>query len=234
MPYSPTPAQAEASRRNGALSRGPATPDGKARSAGNATRHGLRGAFRLLAGEDGGEFQALADSLAARHAPADAAERHWVEELAFAAWRQHRLRALEAAALTVPGDHGTDEPDGAGPPPPSLDTLARYRARLERDWRRALAELRALRANRPRLPEEWAEAGAAQLRWLADRLDEEAARAASPGTTEPEPAPPAAEPAPAAAPAAAPVRAEPAPPNRHERRRLAAARQDQRPRAAAA
>src|SRR3954465_320038 len=73
MPLSPTPAQSEASRANGALSRGPAT------DAANppAPSHGLRGTgpFTFLPGEDPAAFDLLADLLAT-YAPADAAERH--------------------------------------------------------------------------------------------------------------------------------------------------------------
>src|SRR3954463_8754418 len=109
MPLSPTSAQSSASRANGALSRGPATPEGKARSAQNGTRHGLAGPFRLLPGEDAATYERLRAALLARHAPADAAGEHWVEELAFAAWRLRRLRALDAAALDAA--YGTSEPD---------------------------------------------------------------------------------------------------------------------------
>ena len=58
MPTTPSPAQSEASRLNGAHSTGPATADGKARSALNGVRHGLCGrTFFLLPDEDPAEFQ---------------------------------------------------------------------------------------------------------------------------------------------------------------------------------
>src|SRR3954453_20603821 len=94
MPASPSPAQSSTSRANGALSRGPATPDGKARSAANATRHGLRGTSRTVPPEHAPELAALRDALTARLAPADAVERHWVGEIAFALWQQQRLQAI--------------------------------------------------------------------------------------------------------------------------------------------
>src|SRR3954451_21693642 len=83
MPVSPTPARSEASRQNGALSRGPATPEGKARSALNGTRHGLRGStFALLPGEDPAAWAAVLAGSLARFRPADAAELACVERLA--------------------------------------------------------------------------------------------------------------------------------------------------------
>ena len=52
-------ARAAASRQNGAKSRGPRTPEGKARSAQNALKHGMRALrYVVLPDEDGVEFQA--------------------------------------------------------------------------------------------------------------------------------------------------------------------------------
>lgn len=131
------------------------------------------------------DFAALRDALAARHAPADTVERHWVEELAFAAWRQRRLRTLDAAALAAPSD--TDEPDDDSPELPSLAVLARYRGRIERDHRLALAELERAQALRPDR-QQGAPAGLApaQLRWLADHIEGQAAQAPAGDTNEPE------------------------------------------------
>ena len=62
-------ARAEASRRNGARSRGPVSAAGKARSAQNAIRHGLRARSVLLADESAGDFAGFAAALRAELAP---------------------------------------------------------------------------------------------------------------------------------------------------------------------
>lgn len=152
--------------------------------------------FDLRSGEGEALFSGLRNALLARHAPADEIERHWVEELAFALWRQRRLRSLEAAVLAS-FDNLPNEPESAAPALPSLATLARYRARIERDHRLALAELERLQEQRRQQPATKPD----QLRFLADLLE----RNGEESTGEPEDGP-----------------AEPPALNRHERRRLAA------------
>jgi hypothetical protein len=142
--------------------------------------------------EEAAELAALRAAMLGRWQPLDAAEAHWVEELVFVAWRQRRLRVVEDAVLARAG-----EPE-AGLALPSLATVIRYRGRLDRDWRRAVEELAALRRGRKGMVDP------AQLRWLADRLDHAGAAAAAPlspsmsasdgvttrGTSEPRHAPP--------------------------------------------
>ena len=87
---------------------GPITPEGKARSALNGTRHGLRGStFALLPDEDPAAWAALLDGYLARFRPADAAELACVERLAACDWREARLsgsrrRRCSPAAATRP------------------------------------------------------------------------------------------------------------------------------------
>ena len=143
MPTDRTAAQQAASRANGARSRGPVTDTGKARSARNGTKHGLRGGpFALLPGESFAGFAALHAAVAADWRPRDAYEKRWVVELVAAMWRQDRLRAIELATLTAvqgPASEALVK---------QLLTFARYGARIDKDMAKALQALRALR-NRP-------------------------------------------------------------------------------------
>ncbi len=143
-----------ASRRNGARSQGPRTAAGKARTARNALKHGLR-ARRLarrsgatsggrpwepaaLDDENASEFRAFQAAAQAELAPSGTLQSELVERIVTAAWRARQGDRLEAALL---GCHlGPDAPkageaqaalglglmrDGNGPR--ALETLVRYR-----------------------------------------------------------------------------------------------------------
>ena len=134
--------------------RGPRTPEGKAKSALNALRHGLRARhFALLPHEDPAEFEALATATREAYRPACAVERELVEALAVALWREIRADRMEAEVLAdIPpadasrtcGSDLTEERHRA-----SLALLLRYRAQAAGAVRRAQEALlrhRALRA----------------------------------------------------------------------------------------
>jgi hypothetical protein len=94
--------QIEASRANGAKSRGPVTPGGKDRSSANSFKHGRYAITTpLLRGEDSEAFQHHLHAFIARMQPADLVELRIVRKLASADWRQSRCAAIEARAFDL-------------------------------------------------------------------------------------------------------------------------------------
>jgi hypothetical protein len=90
-------ARAEASRRNGARSRGPTTAEGKARAARNALKHGLCAEkVLMLSHEDPADLAALERALIAELAPAGAIQAVLARQVVSAAWRLHRADRLAA------------------------------------------------------------------------------------------------------------------------------------------
>ncbi len=196
--------RAARARLNGSLSRGPVTPEGKARAALNATRHGLSGRrFALLPDEDPEEFQAFADAVLADLAPRDALEEAEAREAAKGLWRRQRADRLEARIV---GAMLEEKEDGSLLPGMdsvrALGTLLRYIGRIQRDLDRALARLSALQTRPLAAP-------AAEVADIDPRPEAQPGEPLARATTawvrnEP---------------SEAPSPAEPTPPNRQQRRR---------------
>src|SRR5262245_34977047 len=95
-------ARVKSSRANGALSRGPLSPAGKARSSQNSVRHGLRSApGRVLPHESAEELAALSERWFNSLQPRDGAEDDLVRDLVNARWMMQRAkRAWDEHAKT--------------------------------------------------------------------------------------------------------------------------------------
>jgi hypothetical protein len=152
-PRAPVPinhARAEASRKNGARSRGPKTEEGKARSAQNALKHGMRAQKHLvLPEEDAAEFAALEATLVEELAPVGALQTVLARRVAVAAWRLARADRIETELFQErrgpTGGLGLALiRDGNGTR--SFETLLRYRGAAMAEFWRALRTLKALQA----------------------------------------------------------------------------------------
>jgi hypothetical protein len=93
--------QVAANRSNAARSTGPRTPDGKARSAKNATRHGLRSDLPVLAGESADDWTAHRQGILASLCPSGALEQALAERVALCLWRLRRAAAYETAVTAA-------------------------------------------------------------------------------------------------------------------------------------
>ncbi len=153
--------QLDANRRNAQLSTGPRTPEGRAAVSLNALRHGLTAQIAVLPNENPEEFRELRDAFFDEYHPAGPTETLLVEQLATAAWRLRRVRALETGLFNIRiSDLREDKSDPPLDPRArafaydtsgsrSIETLSRYETRTERSFYRALHELQRLRSTPP-------------------------------------------------------------------------------------
>jgi hypothetical protein len=97
-----TDKQNEASRRNGAKSKGPVTEEGKAKSSLNGTTHGLSGSHRFLYNNERDDrYQELLTHYMTLFAPANGVEEDLVVQIVVASWRMKRIDNIEAAVVDV-------------------------------------------------------------------------------------------------------------------------------------
>ena len=148
---------------DGARSRGPRTVAGKARSARNALKHGLRARrLLLLDREDAAEFRAFATRLQAALMPEGALQESLVSRIVIGAWRSRRAdrppppsRAGPARALcrarqrrrSGPAGGARRRPDPGRPRRPRAGDIAPLSRLGPRRWFRALATLKRLQAD---------------------------------------------------------------------------------------
>ncbi len=150
--FGPSSARAEASRRNGAQSRGPKTPEGKTRSARNALKHGLRAQkYVVLPAEDAAAFETLEAALMEELAPEGALQVVLARRIVAATWRLERAERLEIELFAENHLEGASlglalirDCNRAR----AFETLVRYRGGTLAEFWRALRTLKALQAEK--------------------------------------------------------------------------------------
>jgi hypothetical protein len=111
---STSPAKIEANRQNARLSTGPRTPEGKAVSALNATRHGLFTVCPVVAGLESAEaWDAHRSAIASALRPVDALEELLADRVALAAWRLGRVARYEREAVLLLQEKAGEEMERA-------------------------------------------------------------------------------------------------------------------------
>ncbi len=139
-----TVSQIDANRANARKSTGPRSDTGKARSSQNSTTHGLYSKRHIvLASEDQSAFDALLETLRAEFLPRTPFERHQVDLMAQARWRQLRIERFETAVLDDAGDF---------PDPDLLLKYDRLRTSAGRAYDKAFQSLLTLRKIRQHTP----------------------------------------------------------------------------------
>src|SRR5580704_9351672 len=98
-------AQLEANRLNAQKSTGPATEEGKKRSALNGMRHGLTGAAFIMTDEDRKAWDAFSQPFIEALKPGNMVERQFAHLIAQDHFRLNRIRAIEENTFAL-GHYG--------------------------------------------------------------------------------------------------------------------------------
>lgn len=120
--------QIEASRLNGAKSRGPVTPEGRLAAANSSWRKNLLARSVVLPGESHERFNELHNSLLSEIEPNTPIETLLVNRMVVSQWRQMRLWGMEKSAI---------EADPTGLP----ERASIFETRYDRQFDRALATI---------------------------------------------------------------------------------------------
>jgi hypothetical protein len=164
----PSEKQSAASRANGAKSKGPATPEGRARASRNSLRHGLSSENVVLPHEDRAHFEQHRESYIQSFQPANQPQHDLVETLAAARWRLTRLQHIETKLFEKEMVVRAQEMDNELEDMTEVDKLAwvfdrmanqgksialliRYEGSLNRSYERAFKQLQQLQS-RPQVP----------------------------------------------------------------------------------
>ena len=106
-----TKAQNEASRRNGARSRGPVTEEGKARARFNRLDTGYRAESLILPGEDPLRFETQLGHLVDDYQPRNVTEYRLLHEIAVAEWTHQRVERAQFERLKTYINSAEDRAD---------------------------------------------------------------------------------------------------------------------------
>ena len=154
--------RAENARRNGALSKGPKTEEGKSISSRNAVRHGLTAtATVVLQNENPEAWNHVLATHMAHYRPADDIEHELVEDIAFCRWRMRRFRNVDTALWELRMEDQSAEFNRhyaaadetarlafAFRTDANLHLASRYEGQLRRSYERAIRNLNEYRAGR--------------------------------------------------------------------------------------
>ncbi len=150
--------KSESARINGAKSRGPKTPAGKARSSQNAIKHGIFAQAIVLSTENADSFEQLTQDYIRRFEPRDSVELAIVEQIIAATWRLSRCWFLQTETMNLEMARDS-EPDyenlsargfqASIANSSAMQLLHRFENSYERIINRAIRTLTNLRKNFP-------------------------------------------------------------------------------------